>query len=47
LFFGGWVVDFVDAPIQAGKHKAAAMKMQKISLGAKKGAMVVNYSFGL
>jgi hypothetical protein len=45
LFFGGWIFDFADAPHQVKKHKAAAMKMQKISLGARKNAIVISYSF--
>jgi hypothetical protein len=47
MFFGGWIIDFADAPYQVNKHKAAATKMQKISMGVKKGAIVINYSFNL
>ncbi len=47
MFFGGWIVDFADAPHQVNKHKAAALKMQKISLGTKRGAITLNYSFNL
>jgi hypothetical protein len=47
IFFAGWITDFADAPHQVNKRKAAYMNMQKISLGAKKGAVAVSYSFDL
>jgi hypothetical protein len=47
LFACGWIIDFADAPHQVNKRKAAYMNMQKISLGAKKGAVAVSYSFEL
>ncbi len=47
IFLGGWVADFAGAPYYVNKHKAAIRKAQRISLGAKNGAIVVNYSFNL
>jgi hypothetical protein len=47
MFFGGWIIDFTDAPIGVNKHNATIMNVQKISLRTRKGAVVVNYSINL
>jgi hypothetical protein len=44
LFFGGWVVDFVDSPLRLARHKAKSVKVGDISLYTKNKILFLNYS---